>query len=186
MSGLDFKDMTSKHIQRVGSYMVYLYEMNKEAFSSLNVTLIASYAQLHDRPKLMTVKELKSYGYRGRTDIADVFSQFYGRRFAALNFNDRELSKFTHIELLRIEKILKDKFLKNYYIDQVNELKLIEEIADITDVGIHRREEFAISQGVEYDGAEYLGLKKYPKEVIEMSKRLEDHINGKPCMGLLK
>ncbi|MEQ1664345.1 MAG: hypothetical protein ABL927_03100 [Bdellovibrionales bacterium] len=185
----NFKILTRQHKSRVEMGMVLIFRHFKSEFFNeaqyLSVDMVREYAELHDLPKLMTLSQLKKWGYLLDEDIATIFSQAEGMKESEMGPVLRQKFQIAKSECNRIEALIKEEvFFKKYRatffdapIFQVI-LKIlfdIERSVDWTDTKFNRREELNIKNSVllpEDEAIEYLKAENSSERSIRMSRYL--------------
>ena len=154
--------IANQHRQRVAYAMLLAYSHSKESFPDLDERLIVKYSALHDLPKIMTLEQLRVWGYQGDQDIASILAQFYGRSKNELSLREQRLLGATMTQLNLIEDKIKRFFFSHLSffgqsrIRVLEQLSLLETYVDVTDSGLMRREELGITDPRPYNGLRYL------------------------------
>lgn len=109
--------------------------------------LVESYLFLHDLPKMMTVEQLRPYGYGRETNILQHLYAYYG------SHQRPEIVE----ELNQIENVLKTRVMEKKFADMplsiqkqkgaiMAELELLEKAADVADTKNYRDIELAFKK----------------------------------------
>ena len=139
---------TKAHIKRVQKLAVILYQEGLLDSQIVSRADVEEYMSYHDAPKLMSLDQLKLYGYTHHQTLLERLSKHYG---IGESEQLREISE----ELNRIEDILKDQYFSHLSSAQREVLREIERVADVTDTARHRSRELNF-KAEEFGGAKYL------------------------------
>lgn len=142
-----------QHINRVQYEMFVAYKEFPEYFSSLTPRLVEMYGALHDLPKVLSLEELRPWGYTLRYDIATYLAYFYGKNIEDMPPAEEELFREVRRQLNEIEAKIKTQLFygilksinPHYQVSHIKEqIEKLEMWADITDTRLYRREEINI------------------------------------------
>jgi hypothetical protein len=175
-----FREKIIAHRLNVREDMVRLLRQYPNTFSHIDEPMVREYAQYHDLPKLQTLKSLKDFNYGGEKNISEVLARYYGLNGAELEGPRGELLKRTVAELNRVENLQKEIFFGQLRVEApltaesaIRELKLIEHVSDVVDVGVSRTAEF----GGAVLGSEYLvEVEEGAPFVVRMALFLEETV----------
>jgi hypothetical protein len=142
-----FIDEMREHRDQVRALALDYFDTYPHFFSGLlDRNILDQYIELHDAPKIYTLAQLRSLGYRGASTISEILSEMHGSKLLA---KDRGIID----RLNALEKIEKDRLLAIYQVSPLAR-KILEDVeiaADVTATRLSpkRRIELAIPQGSE-------------------------------------
>jgi len=139
---------TRAHIRRVQELALVIYQERYADSGIISMRDVSMYMKLHDSPKLMSLTELKSWGYSGQRTILERLAKHYGMG------DSQELLEIRE-ELNALEEEIKTTRLSRFSKEQLDLLQVIERIADVTDTAKHRSAELNFEPKV-LGGAKYL------------------------------
>jgi hypothetical protein len=176
ISADEFVQKMNEHRSRVAASGMLLRDSFPDIFKDVPPELVAEYLALHDRPKIESLAELRQRGYEGSKSLAARLARFYNTNINQLRPDIANILRADIADLNRLEDLEKRDFFsrKNISPEQIHLLQWLEEIADYTDVGLHRREELSL-KAEPYDGMRFL-LKHGDKPGARLSRWLEDHL----------
>lgn len=180
-AGIDAGEFVQKmndHRARVAQSGMILLKSFPYFFNNLPADLVVEYLALHDRPKIESLAELRLRGYEGSISLAARLARFYNTNLNQLSPGIADILRADIAELNRLEELEKSEFFNRNKISQrqIQLLQWLEEIADYTDVGLHRREELSLKTE-RYDGMRFL-LKHGDQPGARLSRWLEDHLTA--------
>ncbi|MDB2425992.1 hypothetical protein N9W41_00440 [bacterium] len=138
----EYKADVILHRNRVKLLMVIVAQK-----TGLNVELVKKYSLLHDLPKIMSLEDLREYGYTHEKTILERLYEFHGRRKESLNPKERKIFDQTLEDMEFVEQFIKAEFFsgKLYFRIvshlEIVELKAKEHLADTLDSSLSREKE---------------------------------------------
>ncbi len=178
-----FRMASRRHIRDMQRELPETYLMARGRFPDLTLELVEEYATYHDIPKVMTLSELRKYGYQGKEDIATILARYHGVNMDALGEAGAS-GIHARSELNRIETLVKNAFFYGHlrvvmHKDKVERIRKqmdeLERIVDWTITCLFRRDELKVEETGEYIGACHLADWAHaPTWQIDLSKRLEN------------
>lgn len=178
------------HRARMRQYATYLYGRFPTHFAPVTLELLLEYLELHDLPKVE--KGLKpGENAQSAVPVAERLARYYGRNRSSLSEQEKRDLDETVESLNSTEKSIKEKFIRKHNLskEQVAKLEWLERILDVTDTGMHRKEEMGLTDAP-YDGRDFL-LRRYHDHVGALiSQWLESHFGpdslaADPCDEML-
>lgn len=149
-----FKNLTSLHQNRVQAYGKLLVNEHPQMWPQLlrlqkedRERVVSIYLGLHDKPKTMSLSQLRHYGYSGSRSLLEELHGIYGRRaegterqvIATLNRIEDRIKK-EHMSALLATLAVSDALSQALI---MKELAQIERISDIVDTKLCRGQELA-------------------------------------------
>lgn len=195
--------MRKHHIPKVASgFMMLLDSEFKSYFPDLTKEFVLRYVfATHDIPKYMPLSELKKYGYAHHDDIATVFGLYYGVDRRDMSDRDKEIFNVAYNEMNRIEKLIKLKYLDDYFrpkaaadyekIERIfKQLELGEAVADVVDTSLSdlRRIELNITEAKLWKAVQFfLNSRNASMPQVAMAHYLVNELTSTKsrCQGLL-
>ena len=176
MRGLEVKSFIfqmSLHRERVKRLALMCLELFPLDFDQLTTEAVVSYLGLHDLPKTQTLEQLRSQGYSDRRSLSSRLARFYGRSMANLKGHERDELQLAIDQLNTLEATQKHGFFQNRKLSKIaiEQLELLEEIADSTDTGRTRQTEMGIANQ-DFNGERFL-LASGKRRAAFISRQLE-------------